>query len=380
VQQALRNFGSHHYDHYDFLFSVSSEMGGIGLEHQRSTEVGAGEDYFTDPVQSAPFRELLPHEYSHSWNGKFERPADLWSPDEHTFPERDDLLWVYEGQTDYWGQVLAARSGIINAAQFRDLLALEAAALDAATPGRAWRNLQDTTNEPIIDWHHSPDWISWSRGADYYPEGMLLWLDVDTLIRERSGGRKSLSDFARLFFGVDNGDWTTHGYDFGDVVRGLNAVQPYDWAGFLRARLDGHGPGAPLDGITRGGWKLVYGDTPSAMEKAAEGLRKSVDLSFSLGMSMGGDGTVRRVVWGGPAFAAGLAPGNKIEAVNGLALDGSETLTDAVAAKAPVVLVVRDGARVRSVTVDYRGGLRYPHLERVAGTEDRLGEILAPLK
>jgi predicted metalloprotease with PDZ domain len=380
VQQALRNFGSHHYDHYDFLFSVSSEMGGIGLEHQRSTEVGAGEDYFTDPAQSAPWRELLPHEYSHSWNGKFERPADLWSPDEHTFPERDDLLWVYEGQTDYWGQVLAARSGIINAAQFRDLLALEAAALDAATPGRAWRNLQDTTNEPIIDWHHSPAWISWSRGADYYPEGMLLWLDVDTLIRERSGGRKSLSDFARLFFGVDNGDWTTHGYDFGDVVRGLNAVQPYDWAGFLRARLDGHGPGAPLDGITRGGWKLVYGDTPSAMEKAAEGLRKSVDLSFSLGMSMGGDGTVRRVVWGGPAFAAGLAPGNKIEAVNGLALDGSETLTDAVAAKAPVVLVVRDGARVRSVTVDYRGGLRYPHLERVAGTPDRLGEILAPLK
>jgi predicted metalloprotease with PDZ domain len=355
-------------------------MGGIGLEHQRSTEVGAGEDYFTDPAQSAPWRELLPHEYSHSWNGKFERPADLWSPDEHTFPERDDLLWVYEGQTDYWGQVLAARSGILDAAQVRDLLALEAADLDAATPGRAWRNLQDTTNEPIIDWHHSPAWLSWSRGADYYPEGMLLWLDVDTLIRERSGGRKSLSDFARLFFGVDNGDWTTHTYDFGDVVRGLNAVQRYDWAGFLRARLDGHGPGAPLDGITRGGWKLVYGDTPSAMEKAADGLRKSVDLSFSLGMSMGGDGTVRRVVWGGPAFAAGLAPGNKIEAVNGLALDGAETLTDAVAAKAPVVLVVQDGARVRRVTVDYRGGLRYPHLERVAGTPDRLGEILAPLK
>jgi predicted metalloprotease with PDZ domain len=380
VQQALRNFGSHHYDHYDFLFSLSSEMGGIGLEHQRSTEVGAGQDYFTDPGRSAPRRELLPHEYSHSWNGKFERPADLWSPDEHTVPERDDLLWVYEGQTDYWGQVLAARSGILDAAQVRDLVALEAAALDAATPGRAWRNLQDTTNEPIIDWHHSPDWMSWSRGADYYPEGMLLWLDVDTLIRERSGGGKSLSDFAKLFFGVDNGDWTTHTYDFDDIVHGLNAVQPYDWAGFLRARLDGHGPGAPLDGITRGGWKLVYSDKPSAMEKAADGLRKSADLSFSLGMSLGADGTVRRVVWGGPTFVAGMAPGNKIEAVNGLALEGAEVLTDAVAAKGPILLLLRDGERVRTVTIDYRGGLRYPHLERVAGVEDRLDEILAPLK
>jgi predicted metalloprotease with PDZ domain len=380
VQQALRNFGSHHYDHYDFLFSLSSEMGSIGLEHQRSTEVGTVQAYFTDPEKSAPFRELLPHEYSHSWNGKFERPADLWSPDEHTFPERDDLLWVYEGQTDYWGQVLAARSGIVDAAQFRDLLAMEAAALDAAMPGRVWRNLQDTTNDPIISWHHAPDWPSWSRYVDYYPEGMLLWLDVDTLIRERSGGRKSLSDFAKLFFGVDNGDWTTHTYDFDDIVHGLNAVQPFDWAGFLRARLDGHGPGAPLDGITRGGWKLVYTDTPSAMEKAAEGLRKSVDLSCSLGLSVGADGTVRQVIWGGPAFAAGLAPGNKIEAVNGLALEGSETLTEAVGAKAPVVLLVRDAARVRTVRVDYRGGLRYPHLERVAGVEDRLDAIVAPLK
>ena len=384
VQQAQRNFGSHHYDHYDFLLSVSSEMGGIGLEHQRSCEVGAGQAYFTDPGKSAPGRDLLPHEYTHSWNGKFRRPADLWSPDEHTVPEQDDLLWVYEGQTDYWGQVLAARSGILNAAQLRDLLAYEAATLDAATPGRAWRNLQDTTNDPIISWHKPSAWPSWSRFADYYPEGVLMWLDADTLIREQSAGRKSLSDFASHFFGVDNGEWGIRVYNFGDVVQSLNQVQPYDWPGFLRAHLDGHGPGAPLDGLRRGGWKLIYTDDASALDKAAEAASKNIDLTFSLGFAMAADGTVRDVLWGGRAFAAGLAPGNKIKAVNGTALDGGETLTDAITAartsKEPIVLLLQDGPHYRTIEIDYHDGLRYPHLERIANTPDRLDDILAPLK
>jgi predicted metalloprotease with PDZ domain len=383
VTQAARNFGSHHYDHFDFLFSVSSDMGDIGLEHQRSNEVGADADYFTDPQKSAPFRELLPHEYTHSWNGKFMRPADLWSPDDHSVPERDSLLWMYEGQTDYWGQVLAARSAIINAAQFRDILALEAAQLDRATPGRSWRNLQDTTNDPIISWHKPSPWHSWSRFGDYYPEGLLVWLDADTLIRQLSGDKKSLSDFARAFFGVDDGDWVTHTYTFEDVVHGLNQVQPHDWAGFLRTRLDGHEHGAPLDGITRGGWKLTYTDTKSPIEKTLDGLRKSTDLTYSLGLSVGGDGTIRGVLWGGPAFTAGLAPGNKIAAVNGLALESVDVLTDAIAAArsadAPIELLLRDGARYRTVSIPYHDGLRYPHLERIPNTPDRLGAILAPL-
>ncbi len=384
VQQATHTFGSHHYDHYDFLFSVSGEMGGIGLEHQRSCEVGSSEDYFTAPAKSAPGRDLLPHEYTHSWNGKYRRPADLWSPDDHTIPEQTDLVWVYEGQTTYWGKVLAARSGILDAAQARDQLALDAAEEDAATPGRAWRNLQDTTDDPIISWHKASRWASWSRFGDYYPEGALVWLDADTLIREKSAGHKSLDDFARLFFGVDDGDWTIHTYNFNDVVQALNQVQPYDWASFLRARLDGHGPGAPLDGITRGGWKLTYTDTPSTMQKAADSRRKVTDLTFSLGLTLGSDGTIRSVLWGGPAFRAGLAPGNKLEAVDGLALDAPDTLTDAVAASrggtSPLELLVRDGARFRTVRVDYHGGLRYPHLERIAGTPDRLGDILAASK
>ncbi len=384
VQQAYRAFGSHHYNHYDFLFSVSAEMGGIGLEHQRSCEVGSGEDYFTQPAKSAPGRDLLPHEFTHSWNGKYRRPADLWSPDDHTIPEQTDLIWVYEGQTTYWGKVLAARSGILDAGQARDQIALDAAEEDAATPGRAWRNLQDTTNDPIISWHRASNWASWSRFGDYYPEGALVWLDADTLIREKSAGHKSLDDFARLFFGVDDGDWTVHTYNFDDVVHALNQVQPYDWAGFLRARLDGHGPGAPLDGITRGGWKLAYTDTPSTMQKAADARRKVTSLTFSLGLSIAADGTVRSVLWGGPAFRAGLAPGNKLAAVDGLALDGPETLTDAVTAArggtAPLDLLVRDGARYRTIQVDYHGGLRYPHLERIAGVPDRLGDILAAVK
>jgi len=384
IQQAYKNYGGHHYDHYDFLFSLSSEMGGVGLEHQRSSEDGADQAYFTDLENSAPERDLLPHEYTHSWNGKFMRPADLWSPDDHTLPERDSLIWVYEGQTDYWGQVLAARSGILNAEQVRDILATEAAELDAATPGRAWRNLQDTTNDPIIAWHRPTAWASWSRFGDYYPEGVLVWLDADTLIREKSGGTKSLTDFAHLFFNVDGSDWTTHTYTFADLVRVLNQVQPYDWAGFLRARLDGHGPGAPLDGITRGGWRLVYTDTPSPLQKASNAARKGTDLSFSVGLSLAADGTVRAVVWDGPAFKAGLAPGDRIAAVNGLALDGADTLTDAIkAAKtdaAPIELLVRNGSRYRTARIDYHGGLRYPHLERIPGAPDRLDEILAPLK
>jgi predicted metalloprotease with PDZ domain len=384
VQQAYKNFGSHHYDHYDFLFSLSDEMDGIGLEHQRSSEDGVGRNYFTDLEGSASARSLLPHEYTHSWNGKFRRPADLWSPDDNVVPEQDTLLWVYEGQTEYWGEVLAARSGILKAAQIRDLFALQAADLDAGTPGRAWRNLQDTTNDPIISWHRPSAWRSWSRFGDYYTEGLLIWLDADTLIREKSNGARSLSDFAKLFFGVDNGNWVIHTYTFDDVVHALNQVQPYDWASFLRTRLDGHGPGAPLDGLTRGGWKLVYTADKSGMEKSIEGRRHGADFTYSLGLAVGGEGAISSVLWGSPAFSAGIARGTKLIALNGIAFESpsalAEAITNAKTDKAPIELLLRDGNHFRTVKIDYHGGLRYPHLERIANTPDRLGDILAPMK
>lgn len=384
VQQAYRNYGSHHYDHYDFLLSLSDQMGEIGLEHQRSSEDGTIEEYFTDPSKSSVFRDLLPHEYTHSWNGKFRRPADLWSPDELTVPERDSLLWVYEGQTDYWGQVLAARSGILKPAQVRDLWAITAASLDAGTPGRTWRNLQDVTNDPIIAWARPTQWSSWSRFYDYYPEGVFIWLDADTLIRERTNGTKSLSDFARLFFGVDNGKWVTETYTFDDLVHALNDILPYDWAGFFDARLQGKNPHAPLDGLTRGGWKLTYTTEESALLKSAEAQRKIAIFTYSLGLTLGQDGAISDVLWGSPAFKAGLAPGVKLLAVNGLAADTPNVLSDAITSAAtntsPLVLLVRNGNRYRDVSIDYHGGMRYPHLERISGTPDRLDDVLQPLK
>jgi predicted metalloprotease with PDZ domain len=384
VQQAYRNFGSHHYDHYDFLLSVSEDMGFTGLEHQRSSEDGTDSIYFTDLDKSATERDLLPHEYTHSWNGKFRRPADLWSPDEHVVPERDSLLWVYEGQTEYWGEVLAARSGILTPAQIEDLLAMETADLDPGTPGRAWRTLQDTTNDPIISWHHASAWRNWSRFGDYYTEGLLIWLDADTLIREKSNNQKSLSDFAKLFFGVDNGAWGTETYSFDDVVHALNQIQPYDWAKFLRARLDSNGPHAPLDGLTRGGWKLVFTSEKSPMEKTQEGDEKGPDFTYSLGLRLGADNAIAAVLWGSPAFKAGLAPGDKLVAVNNMDMENPDNLSDAtkaaVTSKAPITLLLHDAHRYHEVKIDYHGGLRYPHLQRIPGTPDRLADILAPLK
>jgi len=384
VQQAYKNFGSHHYDHYDFLFSLSDDMGFIGLEHQRSSEDGVDQIYFTDPEKSAIIRHLLPHEYTHSWNGKFRRPADLWSPDDDTVPEQDSLLWVYEGQTEYWGQVLAARSGILTAAQVRDQWALEAATLDAATPGRTWRNLQDTTNEPIIAWHGSPQWRSWSRAADYYDEGLLIWLDADTLIREKTGNARSLSDFAKLFFGIDNSAWVTQTYTFDDIVHALNQILPYDWSSFLRERLDAKSPHAPLDGFTRGGWKLVYTPEKSAMQKSAENFGHSTSFGYSLGLTLGSENQVTGVIWNSLAFNAGITPGAKLLAVNGIAIESPATLADAITAattsKTPIALLLRTGNRYREVPIDYHGGLKYPHLERIPGTPDRLDDILAPIK
>ena len=379
VQQAYKLYGSHHYDHYDFLLSLSDHMGGIGLEHHQSSEDGTLPTYFTEWDKNPDSRDLLSHEYTHSWNGKFRRPADLWTPN-FNVPMRDSLLWVYEGQTQYWGFVLAARSGLLTKQQALDAIAGTAALYDHRE-GREWRNLEDTTNDPIAAQRRPLPWRSFERSEDYYSEGQLVWLDADTLIRERSGGKRSLDDFARTFFGVNNGSYVTVTYTFDDVVKALNAVEPYDWAKFLRDRLNGHGPGAPLDGVTRGGYKLVYTDTPTDYAKASETRRKVVDLTYSLGFVVANEGRVADVQWQGPAYKLGLTVGNQIIAVNGVAYD-ADRLRDAVKATKdagdPVEIIVKDGDRYRTVRFDYRGGLRYPHFERDPSVPARLDDILTP--
>jgi len=377
VQQANKLFGSHHYDHYDFLLSLSDQLGGIGLEHHRSSENGAVPGYFTDWTRSVGDRDLLSHEYTHSWNGKFRRPADLWTPN-FNVPMRDSLLWVYEGQTQYWGEVLAARAGLMTHQEVLDLIALAAATYDHRV-GREWRALEDTTNDPIIAQRRSQPWPSWGRREDYYYEGMFVWLDADTLIREKSNGKRSLDDVAKAFFGIDNGSYVTATYEFDDVVKALNAVQPYDWAGFLRTRLDGHGPGAPLDGLARGGYRLVYNETPSAYLRTIESTRNSTDLSYSIGTAVASDGRITSVLWDSPAFKAGITPGQQITAVNGTAFRG-ERLKDAVTqAKTTgrIELLVKNGDRYQTVAIEYHDGLRYPHLERTT-TPARLDDILSP--
>jgi predicted metalloprotease with PDZ domain len=366
VQQAYKLFGSHHYTHYDFLYSLSDQIQQNGLEHHQSSEDGADPDEFTEWAKTAHDRDLLAHEFTHSWNGKFRRPADLWAPN-YNVPMQNSLLWVYEGQTQYWGHVLTARSGIWSKQQALDELALTAAYYDAVT-GRRWRALQDTTNDEIINPRRPMSWRDWQRYEDYYSEGQLIWLDADTLIRERSQGKRSLDDFARSFFSIDDGSFTTVTYTFEDLVKALNAVEPYDWRSFLRERLDAIAKPAPLDGLRRGGYKLEFTDTPNDTLKASDDHRKHVSLLFSIGIDIDDkDGTILQVLWDSPAFKAKLTESSVILAINGAAYE-VDVLKDAIRAaktsKLPIELIVKTGDRFRVAALDYHDGLRYPHLER----------------
>jgi predicted metalloprotease with PDZ domain len=381
VREARQLFGARHYRRYDFLLALSDHFAGIGLEHHESSENGVGTGYFDDWDGTAGMRDLLPHEYVHSWNGKFRRPADLWTPG-FDVPMRNSLLWVYEGLTEYWGTVLAARSGLWSESYARDALAHHAATFDQARAGREWRNLQDTTHQPIMAYRQPLPFTSWQRSTDYYTEGVLLWLDADTRLRELSRDRRSLDDFARAFFGLRDGELGPLTYTFDDLVRALGEVAPQDWRGFLLERVEGHGKGAPLDGFARAGWRLVFRDKPSAFSRGLDAETKRASASFSLGLSVAREGgRIVEVVWGSPAFKAGLATGSALVAVNGRAWQGDE-LGEALRAAQkdgqPIELLVRRDDRYATVRIDYRGGPRFPHLERIDGTPDRLGAVLRP--
>lgn len=380
IVQANKLFGAHHYDHYDFLLVTSDHTGHFGLEHHQSSDDRLFANFLTDPDANAAAGTLLPHEYIHSWNGKFRRPADLWTPT-FTEPMQDDLLWVYEGMTDYWAGVLTARSGIWTTEQWRDSLAGIAADMSART-GREWRSLQDTADGIPLSSRGTTGWTNLRRSSDYYPEGQLLWLDVDTKIRDLSGGKHTLDEFARAFFGMDNGSYKPKTYTFDDVISTLNGVQPYDWATFLRQRLDYTGDTLPEHGIEGGGWKLVYDDKPTAFAKTAEKIRKTVNFAYSLGIQVSDKGVVTDAQWEGVSAKAGLVPGVTIVAVDGKDYSG-QVLKDAVTAAksttAPIEFLIKDIEEYRTVKVDYHGGLKYPHLVRGEG-KDLIGAIATPKK
>lgn len=376
--EAAALFGATHFRAYHFLFTLSNQVANFGLEHHESSDDRLPERAIVDEEPRLNGAGLLPHEFVHSWNGKYRRPAGLATPAYHQ-PMKGDLLWVYEGLTTYLGNLLTARSGLWTAEQARDQLALTAAEMDH-TAGRAWRPLADTAVAAQIGYASPREWRSWRRGVDFYPESHLIWLEADAIIRRESKGLKSLDDFCKAFHGPPAGPPAVSTYGFDDVVTALAAVQPYDWKSFLRARLNATLPRAPTAGLGASGWKLVYNDAPTAFMKAAQQRRHTVDATFSLGVVLREDGGIIDVVPGLPAAASGVAPGGRIVAVNGRRFS-SQVMRDALRATrtAPDVdLLVESNEFFRTHHVRYRGGERYPHLERDASKPDLLTEMWRP--
>lgn len=382
VTEAGALYKSHHYGSYHFLITLSDQVAHFGLEHHQSSDDRVGEKTFTDDTRFTTAGFLLPHEFTHSWNGKYRRPAGLATAN-YQEPMKGDLLWVYEGLTDYLGTVLTARSGIWSPEQFRGYLANTAAEMDNR-PGRTWRNIQDTaTGAQILGAGGGAEWDNWRLALDYYQEGDLLWLDVDTTLREKTKGKRSLNDFVAAFHGLGGETGVKVApYTFEDVVAGLNAVAPNDWARFLRERLDSHDAHAPLGGIERGGYRLVYGESSNVYAKAIETLRESADFWYSLGLEVGKTGVIADVRKGGVSEVAGVGPGMKIVAVNGRAFTPDllkAAVKEAKGSGPAVELILENTGYFQVVKVDYHGGERYPFLERVEGTPDRLGDILKPM-
>jgi predicted metalloprotease with PDZ domain len=374
-------YASRHYETYHFLLSLSDIVREEGLEHGQSSDNGIEKKGVSDPKLAMLNADLLPHEFTHSWNGKYRRPIGLATPDYAT-PQKGDLLWVYEGMTQYWGDVLAARSALWTPETYREALAWSAARLDVK-PGRTWRNLEDTAIAGQVLRGGHQYWSNWRRRQDYYQEGELLWLDADTTIRQLTHGQKSLNDFCVKFLAVGgNTPPKVVPYDFDEIVSDLNAVAPFDWRAFLTDRLTAHAAHAPLGGIEHGGYQLSYGAEPTEFEKAYLYKTKQTDAWFSAGLMVSSSGRVNDVRMGSPAFQAGLGPGANLVAVNGHGYT-EDVLKNAIrAAKGttdPIELIVSNDNEFRTVRLNYHDGEKYPRLERVQGTTDLLDEILKPL-
>ncbi len=381
VEQAVKTFKSEHYDRYNFLLSLSDELGSIGLEHHRSSENGVPTGYFTDWNNNLRSRNLLPHELSHSWDGKYRRGEDAWTPDYKT-PMQNSLLWVYEGQTQFWGYVLGARSGMYSKEETMAAYAAIASDLDIRK-GREWRALLDTTNDPIISARAPKAWTSYQRSEDYYNEGMLIWIEVDAKIRELTGGKKSIDDFAKAFYGMNDGDYGQLTYNFDEIVKVLNGVVKYDWAKLLNERLDEKADGAPLNGFINSGYKLVYNDKPNAFIKNVEGSTKSINLIYTLGLGLNNEGAVSQVIWDSLAFNKALTVNDKIVAVNGKAFskDGIlQAIKDAKQTKKPIEMLVQRGKKYKTINFEYYDGLKYPHFEKSGTAEGYVDKLLKPLE
>lgn len=373
VAESGKLFGARHYRDYHFLFTLSDHVAHFGLEHHESNDSRLPERTLISPDPGLALGGLLAHEFVHSWNGKFRRPADLTTPEFET-PMETDLLWGYEGLTDYLGPMLAARSGLWTPDQYHEYLASIAAMLGPGRPGRTWRPLVDTaTGEPMPG--RDRGWLNWRRGTDYYDEGDLMWLEVATIIHRESHGQKSIDDFCQAFHGGPNNGPEVKTYTFDQLVAALNAIAPYDWASYFHERLDSTSPNAPVGGIENGGWKVVYTDEASKLG----GRRGNQGDMYSIGLQLGPDGTVNDAIVGSPAFDAGISSGMKVVAVNGRAYS-HDLLEDALkAAKAgsqPISLLYVDDEYYKTATINYHDGPRYAHLVRNDQVPDYLDDLI----
>ncbi len=381
VREAGALYQSRHYNSYHFLVTLSDQVAHFGLEHHQSSDDRVAEKTFVDDNLTLLTADLLPHEFTHSWNGKYRRPAGL-ATGNYEDPMKGNLLWVYEGLTQYLGDVLAARSGLETPDEFRSALAASAATLDYR-PGRTWRDLQDTAVAAQILYDTSQQWDNWRRSVDYYQEGELIWLEADTTIRKLTKDKKSLNDFCAQFEGLGgNTPPKVVPYNFDDVVAALNAVAPYDWSGFFHERLTSKAPHAPLGGIENGGYRIVYTDQPSEFIQARETATGDADAWWTLGIDITSDGHIDDVLVGSVSDKAGLGPGMLIVAVNGRQYTASllsDAITTAKDSKDPIELILVNTGYYKVVKLDYHDGLRFPHLERIQGTPDRLDDIVKPM-
>jgi predicted metalloprotease with PDZ domain len=379
VAESGKLFGARHYRDYHFLLTLSDHVAHFGLEHHESNDSRLPERVLTSPGAGMSLGGLLAHEFVHSWNGKFRRPADLTVP-YYEAPMEDDLLWVYEGLTDYLGPMLAARSGLWTPDQYHEYLASIAADLGPGRPGRTWRPLLDTAvGVPSLsgggpdDW----DWFNWKRGEDYYDEGDLLWLEVATIIHRESHGKKSIDDFCLAFYGGANNGPEVKTYTFDELVAALTAIAPFDWATFFHTRLDSTSPEAPTAGIENGGWKVTFSAEPSRLT----GRHGAATDVFSIGLRLGDDGAVKDSIFGGPAFEAGISSGMKVIGVNGRVYTHDlleDAIKDAKDSAQPISLLAVDDDYIRTCAVNYHGGIRYPHLVRDEPKPDYLDDLIKP--
>jgi predicted metalloprotease with PDZ domain len=380
VDQAVKLFGMTPYDHYDFLLALTDQLGGIGLEHHRSSENSVNPEYFTDWNSGPGRRNLLPHEFSHAWIGKYRRPAGQIVPDFRT-PLVNDLLWAYEGQDQFWGYVLGARSGLFSKQETLDALASIAAAQDVRR-ARDWRDVEDTTRDPIITARRPKGWVSYQRSEDYYNEGLLIWLEIDATLRARTKGEKGMDDFVRLYTAGPNGTWDARGATLEEIADKLNGLSAYDWTGLLRERLNGKSPNAPLSGLTLGGYRLIYTREATAFFRDAEKRSNETNLTYSLGMTVSKNGHVNTILWDGPAFKAGLTTAAEIISVNGRVFTDEvlrDAIGDAEGGKEPIRLIVKSGKRVREIAIAWNGGHRFPRLEKIGTGDGSLDRLLMPI-